>query len=260
MAELVIALDVAEEKTALALAERLSAGITASAGAVWFKVGMELYTAAGPSVVKALKKLGFSVFLDLKYHDIPNTVAGAMRAAARLGVDMANVHICGGEAMVRAAVTGAKEGAELSGARPPLLLGVTVLTSLGAKDLAVAGIPPDLYAAGLAEEELPAALVLRRAEEAKAWGLDGVVSSGHEAAGIKKACGADFICLTPGIRPLEGDVQDQSRVMTPVRAVAAGSDFLVVGRPITGAADPLAAMLAILREMNEAAKKFPLAQ
>lgn len=252
MAELVIALDLPEEKAALSLAEKLSAGLDAAAGAIWFKVGMELYTAAGPSVVRSLKKLGFSVFLDLKYHDIPNTVAGAMRAAARLGVDMANVHICGGEAMLKAAVAGAKEGAELAGGRPPLILGVTVLTSLSPKDLAVAGVPVDLCHAGLDGEGLLASLALRRAKEAKAWGLDGVVSSGHEAAGIKASCGRDFICLTPGIRPLAGDVQDQSRVMTPARAVAAGSDFLVVGRPITGATDPLAAMRAILQEMNAA--------
>lgn len=250
MAELVIALDLPEEKAALALAEKLSAGLDAAVGAVWFKVGMELYTAAGPSVVRGLKRLGFSVFLDLKYHDIPNTVAGAMRAAAGLGVDMANVHICGGEAMVKAAVAGAREGADLAGGRPPLILGVTVLTSLGPKDLAVAGVPVDLCHAGLDGEGLLASLALRRAKEAKAWGLDGVVSSGHEAAGIKAACGRDFICLTPGIRPLAGDVQDQSRVMTPAKAVAAGADFLVVGRPITGAADPLLAMRAILREMS----------
>ena len=111
MAELVIALDVPEHKQAVALAEKLSIGLSAAAGQVWFKVGMELYTAAGPAVVEALKALGFSVFLDLKYHDIPNTVAGAMRAAARLGVDMANIHICGGQAMTRAAVAGAQEGA-----------------------------------------------------------------------------------------------------------------------------------------------------
>ena len=217
---------------------------------------MELYTAAGPEVVNALKDLGFSVFLDLKYHDIPNTVAGAMRAAARLGVDMANVHICGGEAMVRAAVAGAAEGAALAGRKaPPLVLGVTVLTSLGPKDLAVTGIPADLYAANLSDTAQLAELALRRAKQAKAWGLSGVVCSGHEAARIKAACGPQFICLTPGIRPRSGDVNDQSRVMTPSEAVAAGADFLVVGRPITGApgpGGPLTAMQAILQEMTAA--------
>ena len=251
MAELVIALDVPGHKQAVALAEKLSVGLAANASAIWFKVGMELYTAAGPAVVEALKDLGFSVFLDLKYHDIPNTVAGAMRAAARLGVDMANVHICGGEAMVRAAVDGARQGAEARNGTPPILLGVTVLTSLGPRDLDAIGMPADLYRADMDGAGRLAALALLRAEQARAWGLDGVVCSGHEAAGIKRACGRDFICLTPGIRPRSGEVNDQSRVMTPAEAVGAGADFLVVGRPITGAADPLAAMRAILREMEE---------
>ena len=249
MAELVIALDVPGHKQAVALAEKLSAGLTAATGAVWFKVGMELYTAAGPAVVEALKTLGFSVFLDLKYHDIPNTVAGAMRAATHLGVDMANIHICGGEAMTRAAVAGAQEGAAAAGRKAPLILGVTVLTSLGPKDLAATGLPADLQDANLSPAEQLAALALLRAGQAKAWGLDGVVCSGHEAAGIKAACGSDFICLTPGIRPRSGEINDQSRVMTPAEAVAAGSDFLVVGRPITGAPDALAAMRVILAEM-----------
>ena len=251
MAELAIALDLPDRPSALALAEKLSGGLDAAAGKVWFKVGMELYTAAGPAVVESIKALGFSVFLDLKYHDIPNTVAGAMRAAARLGVDMANIHICGGEAMVRAAVAGAREGAELSGGEPPILLGVTVLTSLGPRDLDAIGMPVELYQSDMDDSGRLAALALLRAKQAKAWGLDGVVCSGHEAAGIKKACGREFICLTPGIRPRSGEVNDQSRVMTPAEAVAAGADFLVVGRPITGAADPLAAMRSILREMEE---------
>ena len=250
MAELVIALDVPGHKQAVALAEKLSAGLAANASAIWFKVGMELYTAAGPAVVEALKALGFSVFLDLKYHDIPNTVAGAMRAAARLGVDMANIHICGGEAMTRAAVAGAREGADMAGRKAPLILGVTVLTSLAPKDLAVTGLPADLYNSGLDESAQLAALAMLRANQAKTWGLDGVVCSGHEAANIKQACGRGFICLTPGIRPRSGEVNDQSRIMTPSEAVAAGSDFLVVGRPITGAPDPLAAMRAILNEMT----------
>lgn len=252
MAELVIALDVPDHKQAVALAEQLSLGLDQATGAVWFKVGMELYTAAGPTVVAALKDLGFAAFLDLKYHDIPNTVAGAMRAATRLGVDMANVHICGGEAMVRAALSGAAEGAALTGRKMPLLLGVTVLTSLGPKDLSATGLPPDIYALGLDEAAQLAALALRRAEQAKAWGLAGVVCSGYEAAEIKRACGAEFICLTPGIRPSSGEANDQSRVMTPARAVAAGADFLVVGRPITAAPDPLAAMRAILNEISAA--------
>ncbi len=252
MAELAIALDVPDRQSAVSLAEKLSGGLDGAAGKVWFKVGMELYTAAGPAVVEAIKALGFAVFLDLKYHDIPNTVAGAMRAAARLKVDMANVHICGGEAMVRAAVAGAREGAEGAGGRPPILLGVTVLTSLAPQDLAAIGLPAELYHAGMDEPTRLKALAMLRAGQAKAWGLDGVVCSGHEAADIKQACGRDFICLTPGIRPRAGEVNDQSRVMTPAQAVAAGADFLVVGRPITGAADPLAAMRAILREMEEA--------
>jgi orotidine-5'-phosphate decarboxylase len=241
---IIVALDYPEPGQALRMAERLNPA------ACRLKVGKELFTRGGPALVEQLMTRNFSVFLDLKFHDIPNTVEGAMRAAARLNVDMVNLHICGGEAMVKAAVAGAKEGAALAGHKAPLLLGVTVLTSLGPKDLAVAGIPADLYAAGLDESAQLTALALRRAEQARAWGLDGVVCSGHEAAGIKRVCGTDFICLTPGIRPRSGEVNDQSRVMTPAEAVAVGADFLVVGRPITAAPDPLQAMQTVLHEMG----------
>ena len=224
---LIVALDLPDAASALAAARRFD-GLP-----LWLKVGLELFTAEGPEVVRTLRK-NAPVFLDLKFHDIPNTVRGAVRSAGRLGAAMMTLHLDGGEEMIRAAVQGKQE----AGAEGTLLMGITVLTSQGTET----GTDP-------------AAVVLERAQRAREWGLDGVVCSGHEAAGIKRSCGRNFICLTPGIRPRSGEVNDQSRVMTPAEAVAVGADFLVVGRPITGAADPLAAMREILREMEEAGKR-----
>ncbi|MEO8137491.1 MAG: orotidine-5'-phosphate decarboxylase [Betaproteobacteria bacterium] len=195
------------------------------------KVGKELFTAAGPAFVSSLVRQGFRVFLDLKFHDIPNTVAQACRSAAELGVWMMNVHASGGRAML-----GAAHDALASFRQPPRLIGVTVLTSLDDAALAELGI-----AEGAARH---AARLARLAAEA---GLDGVVCSAWEAAAIKAAHGARFLAVTPGIRLAAGDAHDQARVATPEAAVEAGADFLVIGRAITHAADPL----AVLQRINQ---------
>lgn len=192
----------------------------------WMKVGLELFTAAGPIVVSEIKKLGAKVFLDLKFHDIPNTVAGAVHSAIRSGADMCNIHVSGGEAMCKAAVLAVQE--ERLAGRECILLGVTVLTSTAAQSYT--GIQ-----------------VLDLAVKGKSWGLDGVVCSGHEASVVKQAAGAEFICLCPGIRPESyKQSDDQSRVLTPRAAVEAGADYLVVGRPVTRATDPAAAAQEII--------------
>jgi orotidine-5'-phosphate decarboxylase len=201
------------------------------------KVGKELFVAAGPAVVARLQERGFEVFLDLKFHDIPNTVAGACRCAARLGVWMLNVHASGGEAMMRAA----REAVD-SVSRPPLLIGVTILTSLGDGDLGQIGF------SGSAMDN-----VLRLARLARASGLDGVVCSAQEALAIREAAGADFVLVTPGIRLPEGDKGDQSRVVTPVDAVRRGANYLVIGRSITHSKDPAATLESIRKSLEESA-------
>lgn len=225
MAELVLALDYPSAEPALGMARRVAGEVP------WAKVGLELFTAAGPDVVRGLKEMGFRVFLDLKCLDIPNTVAGAVRAAAALGADLLTVHASGGRRMLQAAVAARDEtGTALQ------LFAVTVLTSQDASDLGLAG--PDEVAA----------LVMERARLAAACGLDGVVCSGLEVAGIKREITPALRCLTPGIRPAGTD-DDQRRVVTPERAVRDGADLLVVGRPITRAADPAGAARAILAQM-----------
>ncbi|WP_243547113.1 orotidine-5'-phosphate decarboxylase [Pseudodesulfovibrio tunisiensis] len=233
MAELVVALDFKDAKSALDMAGRLRG--TAS----WMKVGMELFSAEGPSVVAGLKGMGFKVFLDLKFFDIPNTVQGAIRSSVALGVDMVNIHILGGRRMAEAAMQGCLEGTPV-GAEPPLVLGVTMLTSMEEGDLPVRHAPA------------PGEMVLDLAVKAKQYGLNGVVCSGLEARKIKASCGPGFICLTPGIRPAGHDRGDQRRVVTPAEAIRLGSDFLVVGRPVTGAESPEVAARAILEEMQSA--------
>lgn len=199
-----------------------------------FKVGLQLFTAEGPRAVEKLAGLGFDIFLDLKFHDIPNTVAGAVAAAAELpGVRMVNVHTLGGIAMMRAAreaISGQK--------KRPVLLGVTILTSMDAGALRQVGVagPPGSRAVALA----------RRAKQA---GLDGVVASAREARAIRKVCGPKFLIVVPGVRPVSAALNDQSRVATPAEAIRAGANYLVVGRPITGARDPRAAALAVAREI-----------
>jgi orotidine-5'-phosphate decarboxylase len=229
MAELVVALDLPDAPAALDMAARLAGAVT------WVKVGLELYTAQGPAVLTALKGMGFKVFLDLKFLDIPNTVRGAVRSAVAAGADMLNVHASGGARMMQAARQGLDEAAAPGAA--PLLLAVTVLTSMDERDLP------------LGPGRTVADLVLDLARATREAGLHGVVCSGFEARAVKAACGPEFVCLTPGIRPAGAD-DDQRRVVTPAMAVAAGADYLVAGRPITRAADPRAAALSLLEQMR----------
>lgn len=231
---IVVALDYASAQPALDLARRLDPQQCR------LKIGKELFTTAGPDLVRQLAGMGFGVFLDLKYHDIPNTVASACRAAAGLGVWMVNVHASGGETMLRAA-RAAIDASTVPGAPKPLLIAVTVLTSMTREDLASIGLDME-----------PRAQALRLARLAASCGLDGVVCSALEATEIKVACGADFRCVTPGIRPAGSDAGDQKRVMTPAQAIANGADDLVIGRPITAAADPAAALAAIIHEIGVA--------
>ncbi len=197
------------------------------------KVGKELFVAAGPDIVGRLRERGFDVFLDLKFHDIPNTVAGACRAAAGLGVWMLNVHASGGMAMMRAA-----REAVVPFERAPLLIGVTVLTSLSQAELGEAG-----FAGSVADN------VERLARLACAAGLDGVVCSAEEASLVRAALGERFVTVTPGIRLAGGAKGDQSRVVTPVEAVRSGAHYLVVGRPVTQSDDPAATVQAIARSI-----------
>jgi len=197
------------------------------------KVGKELFTAAGPAWVEHLVGQGYGVFLDLKFHDIPHTVAQACKAAAALGVWMVNVHALGGRAMM----TAAREALENIPNRPKLIA-VTVLTSMGPNDLADLGIA-----------EAPHQLVRRLARLARNCKLDGVVCSAQEAAMLRQEQGPDFCLVTPGIRPASASKDDQNRVMTPVEALRAGSNYLVIGRPITQAPDPLQALQAIRQEI-----------
>lgn len=228
---IIVPLDVPDAEAALALAARLDPKLCR------VKVGKELFVAAGPDVVARLQERGFEVFLDLKFHDIPNTVAGACRAAARLGVWMMNVHASGGEAMLRAA-----REAVAGLARPPLLIAVTILTSLSEEDLARVG-----YAGTMPEN------VERLARLARVCGLDGVVCSAREAALLRKATGEDFLLVTPGIRLAGDSAHDQSRVVTPEEAVRLGANYLVVGRSITGARDPAAVLESIRACLDEGA-------
>lgn len=224
----IVALDYPEPAPALALARRLDPA------RVRVKVGKELFTAAGPRVVQDLSALGFEVFLDLKYHDIPNTVAGACRAAADLGVWMVNVHALGGRRMLEAA----REAVAVS-RRRPLLIAVTVLTSLDAADLRDLGF-----------SEGPEALVLCLAKLTADCGLDGVVCSPCEITPLRAALPSGFTLVTPGIRPGGGSTGDQKRVLGPREALALGASYLVIGRPITGATDPMEALAAIEAEIT----------
>jgi len=220
---IIVALDFATEARALALVDRLDPACCR------LKVGKELFTRLGPSFVDDLQRRGFEVFLDLKFHDIPNTVAGACAAAADLGVWMVNVHISGGARMIEAA------RARLDRMpRPPLLIGVTLLTSMSQTDLAAIGCPGE-----------PEERVLALAELGHTAGLDGVVCSPLEAASVRAARGPQFLLVTPGVRPVGVSLDDQRRVMTPRDALEAGADYLVIGRPITEADDPVVALAAI---------------
>jgi orotidine-5'-phosphate decarboxylase len=230
---LIVALDVPSAAAALEMAERLRGQVG------WFKVGLELFSSEGPSLVRELVGKGNRVFLDLKLHDIPNTVRGAAREAARLGVAMFTVHAAGGRGMMTAAAEGARDGA--GEGPPPLVLGVTVLTSLTNADLTEIGL-----------NESSLATATRLARLAQASGLGGVVASPHEAAFIRQSLGAGFAIVTPGIRPAAAARHDQARSATPQAAIRAGADFLVVGRPITQASDPTAAAAGVADEITKA--------
>ncbi len=226
--KIIVALDYPDAPAALDMAARLTPALCR------VKVGKELYTAAGPALVEALVARGFGVFLDLKFHDIPNTVAGACKAAARLGVWMMNVHAAGGRSMMMAAREALGDGSVR-----PKLIAVTVLTSMAQSDLADIGMLGG-----------PNEAVLRLATLARSAGLDGVVCSAQEARALRAAFGTGFDLVTPGIRPSDGEQGDQKRVMTPRAAVDAGADYLVIGRPITQAADPVAMLQRIQREIS----------
>lgn len=232
MDRLLVALDLPDAKEALALAQTLRGAVGG------FKIGSRLFTAAGPEIVRALVGQGDRIFLDLKFHDIPNTVAGAVEAAVELGVWMVNVHASGGGPMLEAARAGADKA---PAGRRPLVIAVTVLTSLDAGVLGSVGV-----------RDAPFDQALRLARLAQAAGLDGVVASARETAAIRDACGPGFVIVTPGIRggSAASGADDQRRTETPAGAIRAGASYLVVGRPITAAADPRAAARDIVREMT----------
>jgi len=230
--KIIVALDVGNKKEALSLVRELK-------DAQLFKVGMELFTAEGPRLLEEIARLGKKVFLDLKYHDIPNTVAGAVRSATRHRVHMLTLHSSGGKEMLaRAAEAAAQEALSYRIPRP-YLLGVTVLTSLKEGELKDLGISASVEGQ-----------VVRLASLAKEAGLDGVVSSPQEIEIIKKELGKDFLVVTPGIRPAWAATHDQKRVMRPAEAVAKGADYIVIGRPITGASSPQETFLKIVREIE----------
>lgn len=223
--ELIVALDVDTLEEGLELIRKTGDAVS------WYKIGKQLFTRFGPEAVRQVKGCGKKVFLDLKYHDIPNTVGQAVKAAAGIGADMTNVHASGGPAMLREASKSAA-GSEV------LLIAVTVLTSMNQEELAAVGL-----------SATPLEQVVRLARLAQASGIPGVVCSAQEIAAIRQACGPDFKLVVPGIRPAGADHGDQKRVMTPAEAARAGADYIVVGRPITAAKDPQAAARAILAEL-----------
>lgn len=226
--KIIVALDYSDAASAWSLIACLDPALCR------LKVGKELFTAAGPQLIEQLQLRGFDVFLDLKFHDIPNTTAQACKAAAALGVWMVNVHASGGRRMMEAA-----REAMANFARPPRLIAVTILTSMAQLDLVELGIAAT-----------PAEQVLRLAKLTRDSGLDGVVCSAQEASMLRRECGNAFCLVTPGIRPAETSPDDQSRIMTPRAALENGSSYLVIGRPITKAADPLRALQQITNEIG----------
>ena len=227
---LIVALDVSSSADALKIASSLGDSVQT------YKVGMQLYTAKGPKIVRDLISAGKSVFLDLKYHDIPNTVAATVREAAHLGVSMMTVHASGGTKMLRAAAEAAR-----SANSPPKILAVTVLTSMDENDLHEIGVSGQ-----------PVDQVLKLASIALAAGCDGIVSSAREVRNLRTSFGQSFLAITPGVRPAGAAHGDQARVVTPAEAIAAGATHIVVGRPITAAPRPEAAIQSVLRELEGA--------
>jgi orotidine-5'-phosphate decarboxylase len=226
--KLIVALDVSNEEKARALVQELDETV------VFYKVGKELFTAVGPVIVRDLIASGKKVFLDLKFHDIPNTVAGAVRAASALGVALLTVHACGGSKMLKAAAEAAAQSSS-----QPIVLAVTVLTSMDSADLEEIGLTGGVEAQ-----------VLRLAGLAISAGCGGLVASAQEAVRLRQALGNRFTLVTPGIRPAGGIAADQARVVTPEDAIRAGATYLVVGRPITASDDPRESARAITRQIN----------
>ena len=230
---LIVAIDVPDKAAALQCVDRLSGRVG------YFKIGLEIFTAEGPRLVEEIRDRGERIFLDLKLHDIPNTVAGAVRSACRLGVDMLTVHASGGSAMLRAAV---EEAQRVS--KPPLILAVTALTSLSDEDVARLGV-------GRKTEQWVETLV----DIAHGAGVRGIVASGRELTMLRKKFGDEMRLVIPGIRPAGAAAQDQSRAVTPGEAIRSGAGFIVVGRPILQAADPAAAADNIVAEIRDALRK-----
>ncbi len=226
----IVALDYDDRAQALALVEQLDSDMCR------LKIGKEMFTLFGPDLIKQVQIKGFDVFLDLKFHDIPNTVAKAVKAAAELGVWMVNVHASGGKAMMRAA----KLALEPYGAEAPQLIAVTVLTSMSDEELPLTGV-----------NKTAGQQVINLARLTKDAGLDGVVCSAQEAERLKTILGNDFTLVTPGIRPAGADIGDQHRIMTPQKAIEAGADHLVIGRPVTKAENPLQALKDIFESINQ---------
>jgi orotidine-5'-phosphate decarboxylase len=235
---LIVGLDVDAVAAADAAVRRLGRAVR------FYKIGKQLFVHAGPDVVRRVQASGADVFLDLKFHDIPNTVAAAGVEAARLGVRFFNVHASGGLAMMERTVAEVDRVCRAERLRRPKILGVTVLTSLADADLRQVGVATTA-----------AAQVVRLARLAKRAGFDGVVASPQEIARVRRACGPDFLVVTPGVRPAGAARDDQQRVMTPGRAMAAGADYVVVARPVLAAADPVAAANDIVTEMARGAAK-----
>jgi orotidine-5'-phosphate decarboxylase len=232
--KLIVALDVGSAREAFELFQQLRGFVR------HFKIGSQLFTAAGPQIVREITQAGGRVFLDLKFHDIPNTVAAASVEAARLGVWMLNVHALGGALMMRRTVEALTETSEREGLTRPKLIAVTVLTSADAATLTEVGIQSE-----------PLAEVLRLAHLALACGMDGIVASPQEVKAVRAAAGrADFTLVTPGVRPAGNAADDQKRIMTPAQAINAGADYLVIGRAILNAPDPIEAARKICQEMD----------
>jgi len=230
---IIAALDVPDAEQAIKLAETIAPAVGA------FKIGKELFVSAGPDIVKRVRDTGASVFLDLKFHDIPNTVAKAIASAARLDVQMLTVHTCGGSTMLKGALEGATKAAEETGNEPPLVLGVTVLTSMDDSDLNEVGVG-----------KAPQDQVIDLAKMANVAGLKGLVCSPKEITALREVLPTEVQLVTPGIRPAGSDTGDQKRVMTPAEAVQAGADWLVIGRPICAADNPRGAAESILESLG----------
>ncbi|GCL35586.1 orotidine 5'-phosphate decarboxylase [Sphaerospermopsis reniformis] len=231
--KIIVPLDVSDLESAIALVDKLPQ-------VTFWKVGLELFTSTGPAILDVLKSRQKRIFLDLKFHDIPNTVAGACRAAAGYGVDLLTIHATCGKDCLKAAVEAVQVGAEKAGTKPPKLIAITVLTSISARDLAFdLKIPLELP-----EFALEMALLAKNA------GLNGAVCSPQEVAQLRNTCGENFLLVCPGVRPSWADKGDQKRSLTPSQAFQAGADFLVIGRPITAAADPVLAWDKICEELN----------